>query len=220
MINATRLHTAPTRIHGTHHGRPTPLRIEVLTQKPRRPLQRSRGTADLREQIDMTEVTSACATATKKHPGGRTGTYAGYQAHLKVKEGVCVACRAAFRVEAAKRSQEQRHAEYERNKLYRARANLKRYGVTFDQYDELLARQGGGCAICGGTTPYGRGRFHVDHDHRCCPGQHSCGTCVRGLLCGRCNPGLGAFQDSPDLLVAAAAYLMTSREARTPDAVD
>lgn len=159
----------------------------------------------------MTQATPACASATKKHPDGRTGTSAGYQAHLKVKEDVCGACRAAFRVEAAKRSREQRHAEYERNKLYRARANLKRYGVTFEQYDALLAQQGGGCAICGGTKPYGRGRFHVDHDHGCCAGQYSCGQCVRGLLCGRCNPGLGAFQDSPDLLVAAAAYLKTSR---------
>jgi hypothetical protein len=156
----------------------------------------------------MDQVTPACAQPTRKYPEGRTGTGAGYQAHQKAREAICAPCREARNAEhAAQRTPERRHAEYERTKVYRARANLKRYGVTFEQYDELLAQQGGGCAICGGTTPYGRGRFHVDHDHTCCPGQYSCGKCVRGLLCGRCNPGLGAFQDSPSLLLAAAAYL-------------
>lgn len=175
--------------------------------------------ADLREQIDMTEVTPACLRPTKQHPEGRTGTNAGYQAHMKAGEEICAPCRRARNAEAAKRSREMRQAEYQRNKATRYRHNLKKHGLTSERYEALLAAQGGACAICRGTTPYGRGRFHIDHDHRCCPGQRSCGKCVRGLLCGRCNPGLGAFQDSPDLLMAAVAYLMTSREAGTPDAV-
>ena len=167
----------------------------------------------------MTQVTPACARPTKNYPEGRTGTGAGYQAHEKAGEEACAPCRKARNAQQAKRSREMRQAEYQRNKATRYRANLKRHGVTAEQYDELLAAQGGGCAICGSTTPFGRGRFHVDHDHGCCPGQRSCGKCVRGLLCGRCNPGLGAFQDSPDLLLAAAAYLLTRREAEV-DAVD
>jgi hypothetical protein len=182
--------------------------------------------------VDMTQITPACARPTRLYPEGRTGTDAGYTAHLKAGESACAPCQEARRARGSqrtpgkprtdhlKRTPEQRRAEYQRNIATRYRANLKKHGLTSEQYDALLAAQGGGCAICKGTTPYGRGRFHIDHDHACCPGQRSCGKCVRGLLCGRCNPGLGAFQDSPDLLVAAAAYLMTSREARTPDAVD
>ena len=193
-------------------------RISRNNNGPRRRLQPSRGMADC-VGVDMTEVTPACARATSRYPEGRTGTGAGYQAHTKAGEEICPPCRRARNAELAKRSREQRQAEYQRNKATRYRANLKKHGLTSEQYEALLVAQGGGCAICKGTTPYGRGRFHIDPDHACCPGQRSCGKCVRGLLCGRCNPGLGAFQDSPDLLMAAVAYLMTSREARTPDAV-
>ncbi|MEU0663871.1 endonuclease VII domain-containing protein [Streptomyces lavendulocolor] len=67
--------------------------------------------------------------------------------------------------------------------------------------------RGGTCAICG--RPDGEGRaLSVDHDHGCCPeGDRTCGKCVRGLVCGACNHGLGKFRDSPELLRAAAAYL-------------
>ena len=70
-----------------------------------------------------------------------------------------------------------------------------RYGITVAQYDALFMEQGGACAICK-TTP--SGRLHVDHDHE--TGR------VRGLLCTRCNQGLGYFLDRADLLRAAAVY--------------
>ncbi len=81
-----------------------------------------------------------------------------------------------------------------------------RYGITQEQYDALLAKQGGACAICRRTNPSGRD-LAVDHDHACCPGAKSCGKCVRSLLCSRCNIGIGQFLDDPPLLRAAAAYL-------------
>ena len=79
--------------------------------------------------------------------------------------------------------------------------------LTTDQYEAILARQGGACAICGTTDPGGRGGFHVDHDHACCPNPRSCGQCVRGLLCSRCNPMLGMAKDDVETLRAAVAYL-------------
>ena len=73
----------------------------------------------------------------------------------------------------------------------------RKYGITLDEYDAMLARQGGGCGICG-STPSGRISLHVDHDH---------GTGrIRGLLCFVCNSSLGELDD-PDLLRAALRYV-------------
>jgi len=80
------------------------------------------------------------------------------------------------------------------------------YGITLDQYEALLAGQGGACLIC--REDPGDQRLAVDHDHGCCPTRKkSCGKCIRGLLCGRCNSGLGYFRDDPGRLLRAANYL-------------
>lgn len=72
------------------------------------------------------------------------------------------------------------------------------YGISGHEYREMLARQEGVCAICGGVNSDGRQLF-VDHDH---------GTSeVRGLLCNLCNRGIGNLRDSVDLLEAAIRYL-------------
>jgi hypothetical protein len=90
---------------------------------------------------------------------------------------------------------------------------LWKWGLTEATLAERLAEQGGGCAICSAGEPGGRGRWHVDHDHACCPAGRSCGRCIRGLLCTRCNVGLGNFRDNPELLRTAAAYLAKHRPA-------
>lgn len=91
---------------------------------------------------------------------------------------------------------------------HRRRGLLKRYGLTLDQFDELLGQHAGLCAICRAPNPSGR-PLSVDHDHRCCPDRHSgCDKCVRGLLCNTCNMGIGYLGDSPDLMRRAAEYLL------------
>lgn len=76
----------------------------------------------------------------------------------------------------------------------------RRYGITAERYGEMLAAQGGRCAICGSSDPgAGRSRLHVDHDHA--TGE------VRGLTCNRCNLILGKAQDDAGLLREAANYL-------------
>jgi hypothetical protein len=78
----------------------------------------------------------------------------------------------------------------------------KRYGITLEQYDEMVAAQGGRCAICNklpkGTSHTSR-RLAVDHDH-------ATGT-VRGLLCSPCNTTIGMIEDSPGLLDRMRRYL-------------
>ncbi len=82
------------------------------------------------------------------------------------------------------------------------------FGLTMEDYAEMLSRQGGRCAICGSTDP-GRGRenFSVDHDRSHCSGKNGCPECVRGLLCVSCNAGLGCFRDNIGSLESALSYL-------------
>lgn len=75
---------------------------------------------------------------------------------------------------------------------------LRKYGLTLNGFDQLLASQGDRCAICKTEAPRGHG-WHVDHCHRT-------GN-TRGVLCHSCNVGLGHFGDDPDRLRAAASYL-------------
>lgn len=85
---------------------------------------------------------------------------------------------------------------------------LRRYGLTFAQFDDMVAAQKNKCAICGTDKPGGSGKWHVDHDHTCCSTRKaSCGKCLRGLLCSRCNIGLGNFGDDPTVLDRAAEYI-------------
>ncbi|BCO56135.1 hypothetical protein MINTM005_13790 [Mycobacterium intracellulare] len=75
----------------------------------------------------------------------------------------------------------------------------------------MLEAQLGRCAVCGQAM---LDDWVVDHDHSCCPGERSCGKCVRALLCRGCNCGLGNFKDSPDSLRAAADYIVNYSLAR------
>ena len=75
---------------------------------------------------------------------------------------------------------------------------MRKFGITVEQYEEMLEAQGGGCAICG-RAPRSDISLHVDHDHE--------GGEVRGLLCFPCNQALGLMGDEPSRCVAAATYL-------------
>lgn len=70
----------------------------------------------------------------------------------------------------------------------------------------LLDAQGGLCAVCRIAEPR-----HVDHDHACCPGEVTCGACVRGLLCNRCNTLVGYYECNTSTFKAIASYVSTGR---------
>jgi len=97
-----------------------------------------------------------------------------------------------------------------RDPLRNRKRSLKlKYGITLEDFDKILKKQGGVCAICQGKPQ--KKNYVVDHDHNCCPikkrGQKTCGKCIRGLLCDRCNTALGRFYEDINILKRAVKYL-------------
>lgn len=80
----------------------------------------------------------------------------------------------------------------EKMRDYRMRFN---HGITLAEYNSMFQEQNGLCKICQKHDD----KLHIDHCHK--------SNVIRGLLCGKCNRGLGMYDDSPELLEAAAAYL-------------
>ncbi len=79
------------------------------------------------------------------------------------------------------------------------------FNITFYQYEGLLAAGNGVCWICHQpeTTKKPRSKYadslHVDHCHET--------GVIRGLLCGKCNTGIGSFKHDIERLQAATKYL-------------
>ena len=80
--------------------------------------------------------------------------------------------------------------------------NLKRkYGLLFQDYNQLFELQNGKCLICNNIE--NKRLLSVDHDHK--TGK------IRGLLCSNCNTGLGNFKDNSILLEKAIKYLKETK---------
>ncbi|MCC6695229.1 MAG: hypothetical protein IT365_06335 [Candidatus Hydrogenedentes bacterium] len=78
------------------------------------------------------------------------------------------------------------------------RHRIAKYGVDNTWVDVKVAEQGG-CAICKTKRPRGKTGWNVDHDHK--TGK------VRGVLCSKCNSGIGLLGDSVEGLRLAVRYL-------------
>jgi len=79
--------------------------------------------------------------------------------------------------------------------------NLKvKYGITPEQFDEMVKAQNGCCKIC--EKPQDR-VLHVDHCHE--TGK------IRGLLCSTCNTGIGQFKEDPEIMKKAIEYINETR---------
>jgi hypothetical protein len=154
---------------------------------------------------------------------GEVKLFADFYANKLGRDGLCPECKACnlaarrakyeadpkpyiarvkkWQHENAERVNEYRH-EY-RRRPERKRADRdghlrRKYGIGIDDFDRLLLKQSGTCAICEEPSPV-EGSLHVDHDH-------ASGR-VRGLLCVSCNNALGAFRESLDIFQRAADYL-------------
>ena len=88
--------------------------------------------------------------------------------------------------------------------LYRQYEYKKKYKIDLATYNKVLEEQGGVCAICKGTWSK---VLVVDHDHDCCPEEKTCGNCLRALLCGSCNAGLGWLKHDIEIMQSAIQYI-------------
>ena len=67
---------------------------------------------------------------------------------------------------------------------------IYKYKLTLDQFLEMSKD---GCQVCGKTQER---NLHIDHDHACCSGEGAtCGKCVRGVVCNRCNQTIGKYEN-------------------------
>jgi len=138
--------------------------------------------------------TKVCTKCGQEKPIGDFGKAPGYRGGRYAE---CKPCRVA-------RCKQWRHKNLAHSRALNRKSWLKNtYGITPEQYDILLESQSGVCAICGKPeTRVLKGKvceLAVDHDH--VTGR------VRGLLCVKCNLGIGSFNDSRKLFARAAAYL-------------
>jgi hypothetical protein len=77
--------------------------------------------------------------------------------------------------------------------------SIAKYGMTPESWAEMFAAQGFRCAICD-VDANGAKRFHVDHCHET--------GLVRGILCTKCNVGIGGLKDDPRIVLRAYQYLL------------
>ncbi len=101
-------------------------------------------------------------------------------------------CKVCTRDKAREWAQTERGQRSVREKNYR-----RLYGITIEEYEEQLARQNGGCAICGKLP--GTRRLHVDHDHK--TGD------LLGILCWWCNKLTGTLRGDAERARKAADYI-------------
>lgn len=108
--------------------------------------------------------------------------------------------RSSEKGQETRRAYEKAHPEVattaSRKKVWRS------YGLTPEDYQAMLERQGGLCAICFHTN--GRKILSIDHDHR--------NGDVRGLLCDQCNWALGLLRDATPIIYNALEYLEYHQE--------
>lgn len=103
---------------------------------------------------------------------------------------VCKSCQSAY----GRKWREAKGKSGKRDYHYQAR-----YGITLDQYDDMLSGQNHQCKLCGSPDPRRKSGFVVDHDHT--------NGKIRGLLCHPCNLALGILGDNIVGLTRAVHYL-------------
>lgn len=74
----------------------------------------------------------------------------------------------------------------EEKKALGQKKRLAKFSLSDEDYAAIVHAFNGVCGICQ-SEPAPNRDFAIDHDHSCCPGNYSCGQCIRGILCTECN---------------------------------
>lgn len=84
--------------------------------------------------------------------------------------------------------------EYESGTYYYKQHRIthlrNRYNLTIEEFEKMAVN---GCWLCGAKNS-GVKRLHVEHDHKCCGPKKSCGKCIRGIVCNKCNILIGKYE--------------------------
>jgi hypothetical protein len=113
---------------------------------------------------------------------------------------VCKRCHTDYMISYYENNPDKKAEKVRMNTYYKP--NWKKHGITESQYKNLLDIHDGNCHSC-----LSRPATNIDHNHGCCPGSHSCGNCVRGVLCSQCNTSLGLMDDNIDNIKNLLRYI-------------
>lgn len=105
------------------------------------------------------------------------------------KQHMCKSCESEYGQENIKRIKNRRRERI--------------YGISPEEYENILLKQNGKCAICKSDKSEFHNGLHIDHNHN--TGK------IRGLLCLKCNSAIGKFKDSIEILQEAIKYLETNK---------
>ena len=119
-----------------------------------------------------------------------------------------------FSEEKRKKISREQYDKHETPERTRKRMLWFHYRITLEEYDALLKKQDGKCALC--LRPRRKRPLAVDHDHSCCKGNRICGRCVRGLICTPCNRAVGSIEFWPGWLERYLEYRKTYNPVASP----
>ena len=151
-----------------------------------------------RRQAVKDGLTSWCkkcySSYTKKYRKLNSKTYTQYQKEYHKR----------YQKENKTRLKQQRQQYYQDNIKYYKTVNkknrlLREYGISLNKYHNMLQQQDCRCAICNKRNK----QLVIDHNHK--TGK------IKGLLCNKCNSGIGFLQDSVHIINKARIYLQNDK---------
>jgi len=116
------------------------------------------------------------------------------------RRGTCKQCHTSYMTEYYNNNPDKKKTKIKLNTG--KDTNWRRHRLPEQTFKEMVDRYNGKCYACNINEA-----TNIDHDHECCPGNRSCGKCVRGILCNQCNTALGLVKDSKKTLNNLIEYL-------------